>query len=151
MGRRVKVPYHRRRSEHDPQAYGLAGSRGGVEQCNTRRSGHTLWRCGLFENVLAMLMEDRGNHRAPISETNTPGITASLNLHSHPEIYRTMPRTSVPADIQLRPDLRLGANCAAVRRVAAVVSWFERTAGLSSAHGNENWRDGLRGSESTHQ
>ena len=45
-----------------------------------------------------------------------------------------MPRTSVPADMQLRPDLRLGASDAAVRRVAAVVSWFERTAGLSSAH-----------------
>jgi hypothetical protein len=44
-----------------------------------------------------------------------------------------MPRTSVPADMQLRPDLRLGASDAAVRRVAAVVSWFESTAGLSSA------------------
>jgi hypothetical protein len=88
-------------------------------------------------DVLAKLMpvEDRGSDRAPTSETNTPaGITASLNLHSHAEIcYRTMPRTSVPADMQLRPDLRLGASDAAVRRVAALVSWFERTAGLSSA------------------
>jgi hypothetical protein len=121
-----------------------------------------LWRCGLFRkyvataasefiariattydlipiDVLATAMEDRGSDRAPTSERNTPGITASLNLHSRAEIcYRTMPRTSVPADMQLRPDLRLGANDAAVRRVAAVVSWFERTAGLSSAHGNAN-------------
>ena len=92
-------------------------------------------------DVLAMPIEDRGgsSDRAPTSETNTPGITASPNLHSRAEIcYRTMPRTSVPADMQLRPDLRLGANDAAVRRVAAVVSWFERTAGLSSAHGNTN-------------
>ncbi|KAI0280486.1 hypothetical protein BGY98DRAFT_1106770 [Russula aff. rugulosa BPL654] len=100
-------------------------------------------RCGdvvYFENVLATLMEDRGSGgRPPTSETNTAGITASLNLHSRAEIcYRTMPRTSVPADMQLRPDLRLGASDAAVRRVAAVVSWFERMAGLSSAHGNAN-------------
>jgi hypothetical protein len=87
-------------------------------------------------DVLATLMEDRGGDRAPTSEANTPaGITASLNLHSRAEIcYRTMPRTSVPADMQLRPDLRLGASDAAVRRVAALVSWFERTSGLSSAH-----------------
>jgi hypothetical protein len=90
-------------------------------------------------DVLATLMEDRGSNGAPTSETNTPGITASPNLHSRAEIcYRTMPRTSVPADMQLRPDLRLGENDAAVRRVAAVVSWFESTAGLSSAHGSGN-------------
>jgi hypothetical protein len=41
-----------------------------------------------------------------------------------------MPRTSVPADMRLRPDLRLGASDAAVRRVASVVSWFEGMAGL---------------------
>ena len=82
-------------------------------------------------DVLAAPMEDGGSDRAPTSETNTPGITASPNLHSRAEIcYRTLPRTSVPADMQLRPDLRLGANDAAVRRVGAVVSWFERTAGL---------------------
>jgi hypothetical protein len=149
------APHRRRRSEHDPQAYGLAGSRGGVGRRDTRRSGHTLWRCGLFRkyvvtvrplqnpslgriandlipvDVLATPMEDRGSNRAPTSETNTPGITASPNLHSRAEIcYRTMPRTSVPADMQLRPDLRLGVNDTAVRRVGAVVSWFERTAGL---------------------
>jgi hypothetical protein len=90
-------------------------------------------------DVLATLMEDRDSGRAPTSETNTPGITASPNLHSRAEIcYRTMPRTSVSADMQLRPDLRLGASDAAVRRVADLVSWFERTAGLSSAHGNAN-------------
>jgi hypothetical protein len=42
-----------------------------------------------------------------------------------------MPRASVPADIRLCPDLRLGASDAAVRRVAAVVAWFERMAGLA--------------------
>ena len=49
-----------------------------------------------------------------------------------------MPRTSVPADMQLRPDLRLGASDAAVRRVSAVALWFERMAGLSSADANVN-------------
>jgi len=80
-------------------------------------------------------MEDRDSGgAAPASATITPGITASPNLHSRAEIcYRTMPRTSVPADLQLRPDLRLGTSDAAVRRVAAVASWFERMAGLSSA------------------
>ncbi|KAF8265003.1 hypothetical protein EI94DRAFT_1590535 [Lactarius quietus] len=58
-------------------------------------------------------------------------LTASPNLRSRAEIcYRTMPRTSVPADVRLRPDLRLGTSDAAVRRVAAVVTWFERMAGL---------------------
>lgn len=59
-------------------------------------------------------------------------LTASPNLRSRAEIcYRTMPRTSVPADLRLRPDLRLGTSDAAVRRVAAVVTWFERMAGLN--------------------
>ena len=63
---------------------------------------------------------------------STLALTASPNLRSRAEIcYRTMPRTSVPADLRLRPDLRLGTSDAAVRRVAAVVSWFERMAGLS--------------------
>ena len=43
-----------------------------------------------------------------------------------------MPRSSVPADVRLRPDLRLGANDAAVRRVATVVAWFERMTGLNA-------------------
>ncbi|KAH8984018.1 hypothetical protein EDB92DRAFT_1936585 [Lactarius akahatsu] len=62
----------------------------------------------------------------------TLALTASPNLRSRAEIcYRTMPRTSVPADLRLRPDLRLGTSDAAVRRVAAVVTWFERMAGFS--------------------
>ncbi|KAH9961354.1 hypothetical protein BC827DRAFT_1260528 [Russula dissimulans] len=61
----------------------------------------------------------------------TPTITASPHHHSRAKIcYRTMPREAVPADMYLRPDLRLGASDAAVRRVAAVVGWFERMAGL---------------------
>lgn len=65
--------------------------------------------------------------------SNVHVITASPNLRSRAEIcYRTMPRASVPADMRLRPDLRLGASDASVRRVAAVVAWFERMAGLGS-------------------
>jgi len=75
---------------------------------------------------------------APTESSNNNGppthvITASPNLRSRAEIcYRTMPRASVPADMRLRPDLRLGASDASVRRVAAVVEWFERIAGLGS-------------------
>ncbi|KAI9509583.1 hypothetical protein F5148DRAFT_1012086 [Russula earlei] len=62
-----------------------------------------------------------------------PVITASTNLRSRAKIcYRTMPRTSVPADMYLRPDLRLSTSDAAVRRVAALVVWFERIAGLAT-------------------
>ncbi|KAJ7031113.1 hypothetical protein C8F04DRAFT_708057 [Mycena alexandri] len=42
--------------------------------------------------------------------------------------YRTMPYTH--EDQPLRPDLRLGASDASVRKVAAVVRWFEGMAGL---------------------
>ncbi|KAJ7499685.1 hypothetical protein FB451DRAFT_1206199 [Mycena latifolia] len=42
--------------------------------------------------------------------------------------YRTMPYTH--EDQRLRPDLRLGANDASVRKVATVVRWFEGMAGL---------------------
>ncbi|KAF8470504.1 hypothetical protein DFH94DRAFT_674822 [Russula ochroleuca] len=94
-------------------------------------------RCGdvvYFESTPHRVLANTGRGGVPASAAITPGITASPNLHSRSEIcYRTMPRTSVPADMQLRPDLRLGASDAAVRRVAAVVSWFESMAGLSSA------------------
>ncbi|KAJ6579545.1 hypothetical protein DFH09DRAFT_1146869 [Mycena vulgaris] len=42
--------------------------------------------------------------------------------------YRTMPYTH--EDQRLRPDLRLGASDASVRKVATVVTWFEGMAGL---------------------
>ncbi|KAJ7618429.1 hypothetical protein FB45DRAFT_931632 [Roridomyces roridus] len=45
--------------------------------------------------------------------------------------YRTMPYTH--EDQRLRPDLRLGASDASVRKVAAVVRWFEHMAGLTGA------------------
>ncbi|KII88093.1 hypothetical protein PLICRDRAFT_53955 [Plicaturopsis crispa FD-325 SS-3] len=76
----------------------------------------------LVENVLA----------ASDSSTS-PTLTASPYLKSKLEIcYRTMPYTH--EDGRLRPDLRLGATDAAVRRVATVVAWFERIAGLDNAH-----------------
>jgi hypothetical protein len=46
-----------------------------------------------------------------------------------------MPRASVPADVRLQPDLRLSTSDAAVRRVATVVAWFERLAGLRARTG----------------
>ncbi|KAI0040866.1 hypothetical protein FA95DRAFT_1611467 [Auriscalpium vulgare] len=60
-------------------------------------------------------------------------LTASPHLKSKAEIcYRSMPRPSFPEDRRLRPDLRLGFSDAAVRRVAAVVAWFEKMAGLGT-------------------
>lgn len=63
------------------------------------------------------------------SKTSTT-LTASTYLKSRAEIcYRTMPYTH--EDNRLRPDLRLGESDAAVRKVAAVVQWFEALAGLT--------------------
>jgi len=56
-------------------------------------------------------------------------LTASPNLKSRMEVcYRTMPYAH--EDRKLRPDLRLGRSDPAVRKVAAVVHWFEAIAGL---------------------
>ncbi|KAH8107676.1 hypothetical protein BXZ70DRAFT_997404 [Cristinia sonorae] len=62
--------------------------------------------------------------------TNTSlSLTASPNLKSQMEIcFRTMPNT--PEDARFRPDLRLGISDSAVRKVSAVVAWFESKAGL---------------------
>ncbi|KAI0293485.1 hypothetical protein B0F90DRAFT_1822066 [Multifurca ochricompacta] len=76
-----------------------------------------------FENILATATEENGSSGGgSTSHAPTFTLVASPYLHSQAEIcYRTMPRTSVPADMRLRPDLRLGASDATVRRVAAVV------------------------------
>ena len=59
----------------------------------------------------------------------SPSLTASPALGSKLTIcYRTLPREN--GDERLRPDLRLGASDAAVRKVAGVVRWFEKMAGL---------------------
>ena len=59
-------------------------------------------------------------------------ISASPYLKSRLDIcYRTMPYAH--EDQRLRPDLRLGASDATVRKVAEVVKWFEGVAGLLSA------------------
>ncbi|KAG6809895.1 hypothetical protein H0H92_014214 [Tricholoma furcatifolium] len=64
--------------------------------------------------------------------STSPTLTASPHLKSKMDIcYRTMPYTH--EDNRLRPDLRLGESDAAVRKVAAVVRWFERMAGLGGA------------------
>ncbi|KAG5635340.1 hypothetical protein H0H81_011662 [Sphagnurus paluster] len=60
----------------------------------------------------------------------SPSLLASPNHKSKAEIcYRTMPYTH--EDTRLRPDLRLGESDAAVRKVAAIVRWFEEMAGLN--------------------
>ena len=59
-------------------------------------------------------------------------MSASQHLNSTLTIcYRTMPYTH--EDGRLRPDLRLGESDPSVRKVASVVLWFHRTAGLPFA------------------
>ncbi|KAF8633582.1 hypothetical protein AX15_001375 [Amanita polypyramis BW_CC] len=87
---------------------------GGVEGAIAVRRGDAV----LTENV-------NGSRDAQTS----PSLTASPYLGSKLTIcYRTLPRED--GDQKLRPDLRLGATDAAVRKVAGVVKWFERMAGL---------------------
>jgi len=63
--------------------------------------------------------------------STSPTLSASPFHKSKMEIcYRTMPYTH--EDNRLRPDLRLGASDAVVRKVAAVVYWFEGMAGLNT-------------------
>ncbi|KAG6818605.1 hypothetical protein H0H93_003561 [Arthromyces matolae] len=78
-----------------------------------------------------LLME---NVMANWDQTSSPTLSASPHLKSKVEIcYRTMPYTH--EDNRLRPDLRLGQSDAAVRKVGAVVKWFEDMAGLGQIHG----------------
>ena len=59
-----------------------------------------------------------------------PALIASPKLASSHEVcYRTLP--SSVADARLRPDLALGMSNAGVRRVAEMVEWVERMAGLA--------------------
>ncbi|EIN06963.1 hypothetical protein PUNSTDRAFT_144558 [Punctularia strigosozonata HHB-11173 SS5] len=75
----------------------------------------------LFENISATY----GSTTNP-----TLNLTASAFFNPRMEIcYRTMPYSH--EDNRLRPDLRLGMSDMAVRRVAALVEWFERIAGLT--------------------
>ncbi|KAF9648625.1 hypothetical protein BDM02DRAFT_3115076 [Thelephora ganbajun] len=58
-----------------------------------------------------------------------PNFTASPYMKPTAEVcYRTLPQA--PQDGRLRPDLRLGESDTSVRKVAALVAWFERLAGL---------------------
>ncbi|KAG6919104.1 hypothetical protein DXG01_009360 [Tephrocybe rancida] len=74
------------------------------------------------------------NVTASWDPSTSPTLSASPHLKPKMEIcYRTMPYTH--EDNRLRPDLRLGDSDAAVRKVAAVVRWFEDMAGLGLAPG----------------
>ena len=69
--------------------------------------------------------------RASYEPSAAIALTASPFLHSQLEIcYRAMPYTH--EDSRLRPDLRLGASDAGVKKVEALVKWFEEMAGLGS-------------------
>ncbi|KAJ7983003.1 hypothetical protein DFH06DRAFT_714026 [Mycena polygramma] len=72
----------------------------------------------LLTNVTAALEPS-----AAVTLTASPWQKPKLEI-----CYRTMPYTH--EDQRLRPDLRLGSSDASVRKVAAVVRWFEDMAGL---------------------
>ncbi|KZT10937.1 uncharacterized protein LAESUDRAFT_755572 [Laetiporus sulphureus 93-53] len=80
-------------------------------------------------DVLASWGSDADNvtarNAAPVSFTASPHLKSRLEI-----CYRTMP--NMAEDSRLRPDLRLGFSDAAVRKVAAVVKWFEAMAGLNA-------------------
>ncbi|CAA7264924.1 unnamed protein product [Cyclocybe aegerita] len=70
------------------------------------------------------------NVMATCDPASSTTLSASPYLSSAFTIcYRTMPYTH--EDGRLRPDLRLGASEPSVRKVAAVVRWFENVAGLA--------------------
>ncbi|KIK62447.1 hypothetical protein GYMLUDRAFT_41891, partial [Collybiopsis luxurians FD-317 M1] len=72
------------------------------------------------------------NVTTSLDPLTSPTLTASPNLKSKLEIcYRTMPYAH--EDLRFRPDLRLGGTDASVRKVASMVKWFERTAGISAS------------------
>ncbi|KAF6761339.1 hypothetical protein DFP72DRAFT_1042197 [Ephemerocybe angulata] len=69
------------------------------------------------------------NLTAECEPSMSPTLTASPNLKSKMTVcYRTMPHAH--EDGAFRPDLRLGESDPCVRKVASVVRWFERMAGL---------------------
>ena len=69
--------------------------------------------------------------KATYDPSTSISMTASQYLNSNLTIcYRTMPYTH--EDGRLRPDLRLGESDPSVRKVAAVVLWFQHMAGLPS-------------------
>ncbi|KAA1478393.1 hypothetical protein DENSPDRAFT_788085 [Dentipellis sp. KUC8613] len=97
----------------------IAETWGGIGQSTGIKRGDVVY----FENVQATW-----DPQSPLV------LTASPHLKSRAEIcYRTMPRAAVPEDGRLRPDLRLGYSDATVRKVASIVGWFEKMAGLLSA------------------
>lgn len=61
---------------------------------------------------------------APLLLTASPHYSSRLHI-----CYRALP--SGPADRRYRPDLRLAASDASLRRVVRVVRWFEALAGVS--------------------
>lgn len=96
----------------------------------------------LFQSMLAQRLPRRLPHElthAPdvkldtsrsIATSDAPTLTASPMLSSSMQVcFRTMPLGD-ERDSKYRPDLRLGRSDATVRKVSAVVSWFESMAGL---------------------
>ncbi|KAF7301072.1 hypothetical protein MIND_00671200 [Mycena indigotica] len=75
-------------------------------------------RSMVYEDIMATYEQS-----AAVTLTASPWHKPKLEI-----CYRTMPY--LHEDHRLRPDLRLGASDACVRKVAAVVTWFENMAGL---------------------
>ena len=110
-------------------AWGGNGAAPGVKRGDIVYIESTLAPVTIF--VLPMLITIHVDLSFSSDPTSSLSLSASPYLHSKLDIcYRTMPYTH--EDKRLRPDLRLGASDASVRRVGAVVKWFEEMAGLDS-------------------
>ncbi|KAJ6544176.1 hypothetical protein B0H19DRAFT_956481 [Mycena capillaripes] len=96
------------------------------------KRGDILLLTGTFRVSCLLVLVD-GNYLIDVMAAFEPStaVTLTASPWQKPKLeicYRTMPYTH--EDQRLRPDLRLGASDACVRKVAAVVRWFEGMAGL---------------------
>ena len=115
---------------------GTLQRRGGSEWMPSLRSGEGTSSCSkvcpvCFQDTLGLT----NSNRTDVSFVWDPSASAPPNFTGSPytnptaEIcYRTMPQA--PRDGRLRPGLRLGESDASIRRVAALITWFERPARL---------------------
>lgn len=85
---------------------------------------------GHIPHVLTHASDVKLDTSRSLTTSDALTLTASPMLSSSMQIcFRTMPLGD-ERDSKYRPDLRLGRSDATVRKVSAVVSWFESMAGL---------------------
>ncbi|TFK46587.1 hypothetical protein OE88DRAFT_1714873 [Heliocybe sulcata] len=99
---------------------------GAVAKLTAWREVAETWGGAPLKRGDVVLLENVTAAGEPVSLTASPHLKSKMAV-----CYRTMPYAH--EDRRLRPDLRLGRSDPAVRKVAAVVYWFEGIAGLREA------------------